>query len=106
MKILTLTALAAVLAAPTLALALDSTPRIDQRQQNQQQRIDQGVNSGALTDREAHRLQHGQQRVQNMEQRALADGKMSMKERARLEHAQDHQSKHIFGEKHDKQRVK
>jgi hypothetical protein len=43
-----------------------STPRIDQPQQNQQQRIDQGVKSGQLTEKEAARLQKGQARVQKM----------------------------------------
>jgi hypothetical protein len=64
-----------------------STPRIDQRQQNQQQRIDQGVKSGQLTEKEAARLQKGQARVQKMEDKAVADGKVTAKERARIEKA-------------------
>lgn len=87
---------------PALAQA-DSTPRIDQRQANQQQRIDQGVQSGALTGREADRLEAGQARVQRIEDRAVADGKVTMKEKARIEHAQDVQSKRIYRQKHDRQ---
>jgi hypothetical protein len=83
-----------------------STPRIDQRQANQQQRIDRGVQSGALTEKEAARLQKGQRRVQRMENKAMADGKMTPRERRRIEHAQDTQSRKIYQEKHDKQRAK
>ena len=44
---------------PAAAFAQTGTPRIDQRQQNQEQRIDQGVSSGVLTGREARRLVDG-----------------------------------------------
>lgn len=83
-----------------------STPRIDQRQANQEQRIDRGVKSGALNEKEAARLQKGQQRVDRMENKAMADGKMTPKERRRIEQAQDTQSRKIYREKHDKQRAK
>lgn len=83
-----------------------STPRIDKRQANQEQRIEQGEKSGALTKKEAARLEKGQARVQKMENKALADGKVTAKERARIEKAQDRQSKKIYREKHDKQTAK
>lgn len=92
---------------PATALAqTSSTPRIDQRQENQERRIDKGVASGQLNQKEAARLDKGQARVQKMEDKAMADGKMTKKERARIEHAQDQQSKKIYREKHDKQRAK
>ena len=94
--------LAAAMALPVLAQTT-STPRIDQRQANQQQRIDQGVQSGALTEKEAARMEKGQERVQNMENKAAADGKVTAKEKARIEHAQDVQSKRIYRQKHDRQ---
>ncbi|MBV6474694.1 MAG: hypothetical protein KJZ92_14990 [Rhodocyclaceae bacterium] len=93
---------ATALSLPALAQTT-STPRIDQRQANQQQRIDQGVQSGALTQQEAARLQHGQEHVQNLENKATADGKVTAKERARIEHAQDVQSKRVYRQKHDRQ---
>ena len=83
-----------------------STPRIDQRQANQQQRIDQGVKSGQLNRKEAARLEKGQARVQKMEDKAVADGKVTAKERARIEKAQDKESRRIAREKHDKQTAK
>jgi polyhydroxyalkanoate synthesis regulator phasin len=79
--------------------------RIDQRQSNQQQRIDAGVKSGELNQKEAARLQKGQDRVQRMEDKARADGKIDKKEARRIEHAQDNQSKAIYREKHDKQKA-
>lgn len=100
-SILTLAVLAAI-ALP--ALAQTATPRIDQRQANQQQRIDQGVASGQLTGKEAARLEKGQERVQKMEDKAKADGKVTPTERARLQKAENVQSRHIAKEKHDRQR--
>jgi uncharacterized membrane protein YebE (DUF533 family) len=80
-----------------------STPRIDQRQANQERRIDQGVANGSLTRPEANRLERGQNHVNRMEGRALADGTVTNRERARIEHAQDVQSKRIYRQKHDAQ---
>ena len=106
MNVIKSTLIVAVIAAlPGIALAQDtkSTPRIDQRQENQEKRIDRGVQSGQLTDKEAKRLEKGQARVQKMEDKAVADGTVTKKERKKIEHAQDQQSKKIHREKHDKQ---
>ena len=97
--------LGAALVLPALAQTT-STPRIDQRQENQQRRIDQGVKSGQLNKKEARRLEKGQARVQKMEDKAVADGKVTAKERAKIEKAQDRQSRKIQREKHDKQTAK
>ena len=99
------TLLVAVLAAFALpVLAQTNTPNIDQRQANQQQRIDQGVKSGQLTGKEAARLEKGQEHVQKVEDKAKADGKVTKKERARIQHAENVQSRHIAKQKHDRQR--
>lgn len=86
------------------AFAQTATPGIDQRQMNQEQRIDQGIASGQLTQREANRLERGQQRVDNMENRAKSDGVVTARERTRLQHAQNVESKRIYRQKHDRQR--
>ena len=106
MKILSLAALLAATIALPAAAQTQSTPRIDQRQANQERRIEQGEKSGALTQKEAARLEKGQAHVQKMENKAVADGKVTKKERARIEKAQDKQSRHIYREKHDKQKAK
>ena len=107
MKIISIAALvaAAGIALPASAQT-PSTPRVDQRQANQERRIEAGEKSGALNQKEAARLEKGQARVQKMEDKAAADGKVTKKERRRLEKAQDHQSRRIYREKHDKQTAK
>lgn len=109
----TCTAAAAVLVAafslPALAQAPRdpaATPGIDKRQANQQQRIDKGVQSGQLNERETKRLEKGQARVQKMEDRAKEDGKVTAKERARIQRQQNVQSRKIARQRHDKQRAK
>ncbi len=91
------------LALPVLAFAQSTMPRVDQRQANQAQRIEQGEASGSLTAREANRLERGQQHVNNMESRATADGVVTKREQVRLHEAQATQSRHIYREKHDRQ---
>jgi uncharacterized membrane protein YebE (DUF533 family) len=104
MKIVTAAVLAA-LSLPAFAQTT-STPRIDQRQANQERRIEAGEKSGQLNQREAARLEKGQARVQKMENKATADGKVTAKERARIEKAQNKESRRIYREKHDKQTAK
>ena len=84
--------------------AQTATPKFDQRQANQERRIQQGVQSGQLTEREAARLDKGQDRLDRMEDKAKADGVVTQQERKRLQHAENVQSRHIAREKHDRQR--
>ena len=99
----TIKAIAAIaIVLPTLAFAQANTPGIDQRQANQERRIDQGVASGSLTQREANRLDRGQQRVDNMENRAKADGVVTPQERQRIHRAQDTQNRQIAKKKHNR----
>lgn len=105
MKFKTLAAACLTLATALPALAQDApgATRADKRQARQQARINQGQATGALTPKEATRLEAGQQHVENVEAQATADGKVTKKERARIEHAQDVQSKRIAKQKHDRQ---
>lgn len=86
-----------------LALAQANTPVIDERQTNQEQRIDRGIASGQLNEREANRLNEQQEHINKMEDRAKSDGVMTKKGRARIVAAQDRASRHIAREKHDRQ---
>lgn len=99
--------LAALVAAAVLPAAAQtaSTPRVDQRQANQDARIQQGVKSGELTPKEAAKLDKGQAKVQAVENKAVADGKVTPKERARLEKAQNKQSKKIAKKKNNRKKV-
>jgi hypothetical protein len=81
-----------------------ATPRLDKRDQKQENRIQQGEKSGQLTDREAARLEAGQAKVDAKEAAAKADGTVTKKERVKLHTARDHQSKRIYRQKHDGQK--
>lgn len=79
------------------------TPVLDQRQQNQAQRIRQGVRSGELTRPETRRLVHGQRELRRDERAAKADGVVTAEERAGLQREANQQSRRIHRQKHDAQ---
>ena len=74
-----------------------------QRNINQQQRIEQGVQSGSLTNREAAHLERGEARIDQAEARAGADGHVTKKEQQRVQKRENHESRDIHREKHDRQ---
>ena len=82
-----------------------ATPRVDQREANQQARIAQGAASGQLTPRETNRLEKEQAVVNQAEANAKADGTVTKHERRRLQRLQDRASKDIHRQKHDAQAV-
>jgi hypothetical protein len=88
-----------------LATTAPAFARINQRQTHQQQRIASGVRSGALTAREAVRVERQQVRIARYERQSRADGGgLNFNERARIEHMQDRASHTIYNQKHDAQR--
>lgn len=80
-----------------------STPLINKRQANQEQRIQQGEASGQLTQKEANRMDKREQHVTNLENKAAADGTVTAGERSRVRAAERRTSRHIRAQKHDKQ---
>jgi hypothetical protein len=74
-----------------------------QRNINQQERINQGVKSGQLTNREAGKLEKGEARIDRKEARAGANGHVSAGEQARIQSADNRESKRIYRQKHDAQ---
>ena len=94
--------IAAVLCAAFSGTALAQQGTL-QRDANQQQRIEQGVKSGQLTDREAARLEREQSRIERDQSRAMKDGKVTPREKARLAREQNRASRHIYRQKHDAQ---
>jgi hypothetical protein len=76
---------------------------LDERQENQRDRIAQGVRSGELTRPETRRLVRGQEHLRRMERRAEADGDVTARERARLHREANQQSRRIRRQKHDAQ---
>ena len=80
-----------------------NTPRIDQRQANQEKRIDQGIASGQLNKRETRRLEREQAHINKAEDKAKADGSVTAQERKHLTKMQNHASRDIHRQKHDQQ---
>src|SRR4051812_11095176 len=74
-----------------------------QRDVNQQNRIEQGLQSGSLNTREAARLEREETKVEKDQARAMRDGKLSAAEKARLSREQNNVSRDIYREKHDAQ---
>ena len=72
-----------------------------QRNVNQEARIDQGVKSGQLTNREAAKLERGQAHVDRKEANAAADGRVGPVEQARIQRTENRQSRHIYRKKHN-----
>ena len=83
-----------------------ATPRVDQREANQQARIDAGVASGQLNARETNRLDKQQARVAMAESNAKSDGVVTGKERRHLHRMQNRASANIHAQKHDAQVAK
>src|SRR5262245_54216630 len=94
--------LIAAAAAPAFAQS-SGAPGFTQRDINQEQRIEQGLQSGQLTTREAAKLEREQGHIDQMESRALRDGTVTPAERARINAAQNKASADIYREKHDAQ---
>lgn len=74
---------------------------INKRQVRQQQRIYQGIASGALTPREAGRLEREQAKITCREHRFRSDGIYTPRERARTHRMLNRSSRHIYRGKHN-----
>jgi hypothetical protein len=74
-----------------------------QRNLNQQRRIEQGIKSGEVTNREAAKLERAQARTGALEARAGADGKVGPNEQRRIQRNENRQSRRIYRKKHDAQ---
>src|SRR5262245_58205381 len=88
------------LAVPAAAMAQTVGSDV-QRDVNQQQRIEQGLQSGQLNTGEAARLERGESRIDKMESNALKDGTLSPAEKARITNAQNRESQQIYNLKHN-----
>ena len=100
---LMLAASGAAFAQTAVPLEPTATPRIDQRIQNQQQRIDQGVASGQLNAKETNRLDKREAKLVANTAAAKADGTVTTKERRHLKRQADRNSHAIHKQKHDQQ---
>ena len=76
---------------------------VGQRQENQQDRIAQGVKSGQLTAGETAKLENNQRAInqQTRADRAANGGKLTRGEKAQINREQNRQSKNIYNKKHN-----
>ncbi|MBW8830863.1 MAG: hypothetical protein JF606_15845 [Burkholderiales bacterium] len=72
-----------------------------QRDVNQEKRIEQGLQTGSITTREASVLERDESKVDRLQAKALKDGKLSDAERAKLKAAQDKASRDINTAEHN-----
>jgi len=78
-----------------------SAGEVKAREEHQEDRIQKGINSGQLTEREAANLERHEQKIEADRQRALADGRISGKERRKLNREENRQSQRIYHKKHN-----
>jgi hypothetical protein len=77
---------------------------INQRQENQQDRIGEGIENGSLTANEAARLEREEVRFSRIEARDRASGGgLSRQERRQLDRDQNRLSRDIYRQRHDRQ---
>lgn len=103
----------AVLMAGTVAFAQDPSPtsttdpkvqtEFDQRKENQQDRIANGIKSGQLTAGETSKLETKEAAIngETRADRSANGGKLTAAEKARINRQQDHLSKQIYDDKHN-----
>lgn len=87
-----------------LNLFASGDERFEKKQENQEKRIQQGIQSGSITSQEAERLQKQQQRIDNMEEKAKVDGVVTKQEAHKIMKAQDNANKNIYNKKHNPRR--
>lgn len=88
-----------------IVLAGTNDPNIQKREQNQEKRIEQGVQSGQLTPKEAGKLEAKQAKIKQDEERMKADGKLTKAERKKLKREQNKASEKIYDKKHNDKTV-
>jgi hypothetical protein len=100
MKTATVAASLSLMALLTVPAAAQS--RIDNRQDRQETRIDNGIAQGQITPREAARLNAQQRSINRYEKRSRIDGPgLTRVERARIENKQDRASRSIARQRRD-----
>ncbi len=85
-------------------VAQTATPVIKELQENQRDRIQNGVKNGSLTRKEAAKMRHRVGETHQDIKEAKADGVVTHEERADIKHEQAQNSKAIYRQKHDGKR--
>src|SRR5689334_1278578 len=77
---------------------------VDERANNEQQRIEQGIRSGELTRSEAKQLQRRQNEINReiARDRAMNHGRLTLAQQRKIDREQDQLSREIERQKHDR----
>lgn len=98
----TLAATTLIAIAPVSAAGFGGNGLINQRLDNQANRIQQGVRSGALTRGETFKLKQQQRRIRTLVRRSRADdGRIDQFERQQIQNAINNASRNIRNKKHN-----
>jgi len=100
-RLLTAVATAAITLLANSAFAQTPAASAVQRNVNQQTRIEQGLQSGALSTKEAAKLEKEQATVSRVEARSAKDGTVTATEQARINALQNKSSADIAAAKHN-----
>src|SRR5215471_8791159 len=103
MKVLSSFLSGAVLVAALSPVVSHAGPQkpINQRERNQQARINQGIKSGELTRKEAGKLESEEARIRVNKRFDKKDGKFTPAERAKLQTQLNKASRNIHRDKHN-----
>jgi outer membrane lipopolysaccharide assembly protein LptE/RlpB len=71
------------------------------QQERQRDRIEQGQDTGELTNKEARELRNQQRDIKEQRQDARSDGVVTPKERQKIKNQQNEASTDIYDQKHD-----
>jgi hypothetical protein len=93
--------LIAALAFTSIAEAQTRTPVINQRQHNQNRRINKGVSKGQLTRHEARSLRADENKISRDKRAAKADGRVTRTERRHLRREENRTSRAIRRDRHN-----
>ena len=98
---------AAALAQATVTTTTTTHATINQRKENQQDRIAQGVKSGQLTPAETARLEHQETGINKEEagMRAEDNGHLTKQDRKTLQRQQNQESRRIYRDKHNGRKI-
>src|SRR5262245_43541185 len=94
-------ALRARLLARCVFAARPRTDQLDDRPVNQAARLEQGLEQGQLSTREAGQIERQESRIDQTEARDLKDGKLSPAEQAHINQMQNRTSRDIYRDRHN-----
>jgi hypothetical protein len=104
-RVIILSMLTSALLTSTATMSFAAEGKIQQRKENQQKRIAQGVKSGSLTPHETARLENNEAKLNKevRHDRKVNGGNLTNKEKTQINNQQNKLSKEIYNQKHDGQ---